>query len=133
MHAAFVSPVIFDILGDGGSEDTDSPAFSLLLPPLSKMTADCNMQQMRSVLLKTGCKKLVQGSMKTGGRGFRKLGEDQSKSPGEAWRTGGLTGEAGTKGPSKHKRPGSEAESSIDCVKKSRGRPKSSTTQGKSM
>lgn len=61
MHAAFVSPVIFDILGDGGSEDTDSPAFSLLLPPLSKMTADCNMQQMRSVLLKTGCKKTGSG------------------------------------------------------------------------
>lgn len=37
--------------------------------------------------------------------------------PGEAWRTGGLTGWH-PKDPSKHKRPGRGAESSIDFVKK---------------
>lgn len=79
---------------------------------------------------------LVQHSLKTGKRGFRKLGEDKTESPWrglEDRRTDRMASrEAMTKDSNKHSGPSGEAQSCIDCTKKQR-RPNNNRAQGKSV
>lgn len=100
-----------------GSKDTEinSRATPLSHRHYDPTSSPSTAQRRRDVFKAAG---LVQDAFKTGKRGFRKLGEDRSKQRGlEDRRTDRMTSkEATTKGPSKHKRPGREAESPIESV-----------------